>query len=95
MMPLTLHESQEDQGGQARHRHGEQKDAAATAPVDGCPQQHPGAAARAHRQKVGPIEAGSRASHVTSERAVAVADAVRDESKGSMETNARIEMVMI
>lgn len=79
---LTLHEPQEDQRGQPRHRHGEEQDATATAPVHGRPQQQPGPAPRADGQQVGPVEAGGGASDVASEGAVAVADAVGDESKG-------------
>lgn len=79
---LTLHESEEDQRGQPRHRHGEEQDAAATVPVHGCPERDPGAAACTHRQQVHPVEAGGVASDVTSERAVAVTNAMRDEPEG-------------
>lgn len=83
--PLTLHESQEDQRGQARHRHGEEQDAAAAAPVHRRPEQQPGSAPCAHGQQVGPVEAGGRASDVTSEGAVTVTNAVRDEPGGGRE----------
>ena len=76
---LTLHQSQQDQGGQPRQRHAKQQDATATASVHGCPQQQPCPAPRADRQQVGPIEAGGCASDIAAERAVAVADAVGDE----------------
>lgn len=80
--PLTLHEPQEDQRGQACHRHGEEQDATAAASVYRCPQQQPGPTPCTHRQQVCPVEAGGRASDVTSERAVTMTDAVRDESEG-------------
>lgn len=79
---LTLHESQEDQRGQPRHRHGEEQDATATVPVHGRPEQQPGAPPCAHRQQVRPVEAGGRAFDVTPERAVTVTNAVGDESEG-------------
>lgn len=84
-MPLTLHESQEDQRGEPGQRHGEQQDATATAPVYGRPQQQPGTAPCADGQQVRPIEAGGGASDVTSERAVTVTNAVGDESEREKE----------
>ena len=78
-MPLTVHEPQQDERGQPRHRHGEQQDATATAPVHRGPQQQPGPAPRTDGQQVGPIEAGGVTSDVPAERAVAVTDAVGNE----------------
>lgn len=80
---LTLHESQQYEGGQARHGHGEQQDAPAAAPIHRRPQQQPGPAPGAHRQQVGPVEAGGRTPHVPPEGAVAVADAMGDEAAGA------------
>lgn len=82
MKTLTLHEAEEDQRSQARHRHGQQQDAAATAPVYGRPEQQPSPSPCTHGQQVGPVEAGGGASDITSERAVTVTNAVRDESGG-------------
>jgi len=79
---LTLHESQEDQRGQPRHRHGEEQDATTAEPVYSRPEQQPGTAPCAHRQQVRPIEARGCASDITSERAVTVTNAVSDESEG-------------
>lgn len=79
---LTLHEPKKDQRGQTRHRHEQEQDATATTPVHRCPQQEPGTATRTYRQQVRPVEAGGVASDVTSEGAVAMTDAVRDEAEG-------------
>lgn len=76
---LTLHQPQQDQRGQAHHRHGEEQYATAAASVDCCPKKQPGSTPGAHREQVHPVETGTRASDVTSERAVTVRDAVRDE----------------
>lgn len=80
--PLTLHETQQDQRGQAHHRHGEEQDATAAAPVDCCPEQQPGSTPCTHSKQVHPVETGGRASDVTTERAVTVSDAMGDEPEG-------------
>lgn len=79
---LTLHQPQQDQRGQAHHRHGEEQYATAAASVDCCPKKQQGSTPRTHREHVHPVETGTRASDVTSERAVTVSDAVRDEPEG-------------